>query len=158
MAGRMAYSRGDRGHDRATARAIDDDRLEEFPGFFSLDGVYKIVSRFNLDRNLPFAQINCAGKDMILDRIVSIRNANLFRGHRFRHFLSGTICSRAEDGGVTARTNCQVIRTINYEPSALFASCEYRDVIALDGSGPLLRERVVVLDSKGLETALVLPI
>lgn len=143
---------------RAIASAIDDDRLEEFPDFFSPDGVYKVVSRFNLEQGMPFAQINCTGKGMILDRIVSIRNANLFRGHRYRHFVSGTVCSREPDGRVTARTNCQIVRTINDEASTLFASCEYRDTIVEADSRLLLSERLVVLDSKGLETALVLPI
>jgi anthranilate 1,2-dioxygenase small subunit len=143
---------------RAIASTIDDDRLEAFPEFFTQDGVYKVVSRFNLERNLPFAQINCAGKGMIIDRITSIRNANLFRGHRYRHFITGTVCTREGDARVTARSNCQIIRTIDHGEPILFASCEYRDVVEMENSTPLLSERIVVLDSKGVETALVLPI
>lgn len=140
------------------ARVIDDDLLEELPDFFTVDGVYKIVSRFNQERGLPFAQIHCSGRGMIEDRVKSIRNANLFSSHRYRHFISGITFGESDDGVISVRANCQVIRTINDAPSALFASCEYRDRLVAQDGVFRFRERIVVLDSKSIETALVIPI
>jgi anthranilate 1,2-dioxygenase small subunit len=142
----------------AVARAIDDNRLEAFPDFFSADGVYKVASRFNVDGGFPFAQINCAGHGMIVDRIVSLRNANLFAQHRYRHVISGIHIISRDDGSFHVRSSYLVVRTTEDGYSLLFSSGEYRDRITIDNGRALFRERIVVFDAKGIETALSIPL
>lgn len=142
----------------AVARAIDEDRLEAVPDFFVADAIYKVVSRFNLERNLPLAQINCANRGMIVDRIASMRKANVFQPHTYRHIISGIHVTATDDGAFAARANYLVVRTMDDGASALFASGEYRDRIVIENGVPLLRERVVLLNSKSIETLLVIPL
>src|SRR5215472_16475362 len=59
-------------------QCLDDDRLEEWPEFFIETGVYKIVSRENVERNLPIATMLCTSKGMMKDRVVAIRKASVY--------------------------------------------------------------------------------
>ena len=142
----------------AVARAIDDDRLEAFADFFTADGVYRVASRFNVERGLPLAQINCANRAMIADRIVSLRKANIFAPHRYRHLISGIDVSAGPGASLSARSNYLVIRTMEDGASALFSSGEYRDRLVVEGARMKLSERVVVFDGKSIETLLVIPL
>jgi anthranilate 1,2-dioxygenase small subunit len=142
----------------AIARAIDDDRLEEFPGFFTEGGVYKVASRFNAERGLPLAQINCTSRGMIADRIVSLRKANVFAPHRYRHLVSGILVSAAGDGRLAARANYLVVRTMDDGTQSLYSSGEYRDRIVLGDDGPKLEERLVLFDSRSIDSLLVIPL
>jgi anthranilate 1,2-dioxygenase small subunit len=142
----------------AVARAIDDDRLEEFPGFFTEDGVYKVASRFNAERGLPLAQINCTNRGMIADRIVSLRKANVFAPQRYRHLLSGILVTADGRGGFSARSNYLVVRTMDDGSQSLYSTGEYRDRIVMDGGAPKLAERIVLFDAKSIDSLLVIPL
>src|SRR5581483_10622208 len=104
----------------AAARSIDDDRLEEFPTFFAADGIYKVASRFNVERGLPLAQINCIGRSMIVDRIASLRHANIFQPHRYRHLISGIHISPGADRILSVRSNYMVVRIMDDGSSSIF--------------------------------------
>jgi anthranilate 1,2-dioxygenase small subunit len=142
----------------AVARTIDDDRLESLPDFFVEDGTYRVASRFNVERGLPLAQINCTNRAMLADRIVSLRKANIFEPHRYRHLISGIEVGAGPEATLTARSNYLVIRTMDDGTSGLFSSGEYRDRIVVEGDVVKLRERVVVFDGKAIDTLLVIPL
>lgn len=142
----------------ALARAIDDDRLEAVPDFFTADGTYKVMSRFNQRRGLPLAQINCTNRGMIADRIAALREANVYPSHCYRHIVSGIMVTPAPDGSFTVRSNYLVMRTLDEGPSTLFSSGEYLDRIVVEDGALRFRERVVLFDSKSIETLLVIPI
>ena len=63
------------------AHYIDDDRLEEWLDFFSEDCVYKILSRENVEQALPLELLSCRNKNMLRDRILSLREANIYNIH-----------------------------------------------------------------------------
>jgi anthranilate 1,2-dioxygenase small subunit len=142
----------------AAARAIDDDRLEEFPNFFVAEGVYKVASRFNAERGLPLAHIYCTNRGMITDRIASIRKANIYQPHRYRHLISGIHVESHTGDVATARANYLVVRIMDDGSSAIFSTGEYRDAILLRAGTALFRERVVLFDSKSIETLLAIPL
>jgi anthranilate 1,2-dioxygenase small subunit len=139
------------------ARVLDDDRLEEFSGFFVAEGAYKVVSRDNLERGLPFAQINCISRGMIEDRMVSVRRGNIFPRHRYRHLIGSIEVRPAEDRLFSAQSSFLLARTLAQGLPSLFASGEYRDSIAFECGVPLFRERIVVLDADGVETLMAVP-
>jgi anthranilate 1,2-dioxygenase small subunit len=43
------------------AHCIDEDRLEEWPEFFTSDGIYRVTSRENYELDLPVNLIYCEG-------------------------------------------------------------------------------------------------
>ena len=142
----------------ALARTIDEDRLEEMPAFFTEDGTYRIASRFNLDRNLPLAPVNCTSCAMLVDRIAALRRANVYHRHHYRHLVSGIAIVGADGNEVIVRANYLVVRTLEDGSSTLFSTGEYRDRMVVENGTALFCERLVVFDSKAIETLLVIPI
>lgn len=142
----------------ATVRAVDDDRLEAFVEFFAAQAVYKVVSRFNLERNFPMAHISCTTRGMITDRVASLRHANIYPAQRYRHLLSGIHVTGNVDGSMAARTSYLVVRILDDGSTSIFSTGEYRDQIVLEGGVPRLRERIVVFDSKSIDSLLAIPL
>jgi 3-phenylpropionate/cinnamic acid dioxygenase small subunit len=58
-------------------------------GLFTEDCVYEIVPRENMDLGLPIGIMHCFGRAMLSDRITSLRKANVFEPHTYRHLTSG---------------------------------------------------------------------
>lgn len=141
------------------AHCIDDDRLEEWPGFFTEDGRYRIVTRDNFERGLPAGIMTCTSRGMMQDRILSLRNANIYEPHVYRHLVSAVRVRNGEaDGEYTAASGFAVIRTMQDGAMSVFAAGRYLDRIVVDGGRPRFRERVCVLDSRRIDTLIVIPL
>lgn len=138
---------------------IDDDALERWPLFFTADGLYRIVSRETYTRGMPAGFLYCRGQGMMQDRIMSLRRANIYEPHLYRHLVSGTRLIRAEpEGGWRLHTNFQVIRTMHSGEMTLFAVGFFDDVLVEQDGALLFREKTVVCDSSRIDTLLVIPI
>ena len=142
----------------AYAHAIDDDRLEDWPGFFAEDGLYRIVTRENHEAGLPLAIVHCDGAAMMRDRVRAMRSANIFEPHTYCHMIGPGEIAAAENGAHTARTNFVVVRTMQSGAMSVFACGRYLDRIVEDGSALKFAERVVVCDSRSVDTLLVVPL
>jgi 3-phenylpropionate/cinnamic acid dioxygenase small subunit len=138
---------------------IDDDTLERWPTFFTADGLYRIISRENYARGMPAGFLFCRGQGMMQDRIMSLRRANIYEPHRYRHMVSGTRLIREEaPDRWRVHTNFQVIRTMHTGEMLLFATGFYDDVL-VEREGLLLwHEKTVVCDSSRIDTLLVIPL
>ena len=69
------------------ARAIDDDRLEDWPGFFTEPCLYTITTAENHRRGLPAGIIYADSKGMLEDRVAALREANIFERQAYRHLV-----------------------------------------------------------------------
>ena len=138
---------------------IDDDALERWPTFFTVDGLYRIISHENYARGMPAGLLYCRGQGMMQDRILSLRRANIYEPHRYRHMVSGTRLIREEaPDRWRLCTNFHVIRTMHTGEMLLFATGFYDDVL-VDREGTLLwHEKTVVCDSSRIDTLLVIPL
>jgi anthranilate 1,2-dioxygenase small subunit/terephthalate 1,2-dioxygenase oxygenase component beta subunit len=136
------------------AHCIDSDALEGWPDFFTADGLYRITNAHNERQGLPIGIVHCAGQAMMRDRIVALREANVYEAQRYRHLLS--LPRLLGDGRVV--TGFMVARIMHTGETDLFATGEYRDVIVRDGDTFKFKERVVVLDSERVDTLLAIPI
>lgn len=140
------------------AHVLDDDRLEEWPDFFTQDGAYRIVTRENRELGLPLHLIYCDGQGMMIDRIAAMRTANIFEPHVYCHSISATRVIGVEGREIRARSNFTVLRTMTDGETSIFACGRTFDTL-LDVDGELrLRVRLVVLDSKRIDTLLVIPL
>ena len=71
------------------ARYLDDDQVEQFPNFFIDDCSYQVVSRENFAEGLPQATIYCDGIAMVRDRVIALRQTQVYVPRTWRHFISG---------------------------------------------------------------------
>ena len=142
------------------AHCLDDDRVEEWPAFFVEAGRYKITTAENLERDLPLPILYADSRAMMRDRVSALRHANIYEAQRYRHLVSGTLVERTDPGIVRAVSNFAAIRIMHTGESMLFATGRYLDRIRLAGEGgrPQFEEKVVVLDSRQIDTLLAIPL
>lgn len=140
------------------AHAIDDDRLEEWADFFTDDCSYRMINRENHEKGRVVGIMDCSSKGMLQDRILALREANVFEPHTYRHILSGTRITGQNEGLYTVETSFLVVRIMQEGDMAVFCTGKYIDEITLDGDRPLFRERLVVCDSNRIDTLIVIPI
>ena len=138
--------------------ALDDDRLEEWPDFFIEQGRYRITTAENYERKLPLAIIYADSRAMLRDRVSALRHANIYEAQRYRHAVSSTLVERVDARTVGAVSNFQVVRIMHTGESLLFASGRYLDRIRMNGRGLQFEEKVVVLDSRSVDTLLAIPL
>jgi anthranilate 1,2-dioxygenase small subunit len=140
------------------AQAIDDDRLEEWPEFFVDDGKYRVTTRENHGRGLALAMMYCDGRGMMSDRISALRLANIFEPHVYCHLTSCVRIVDCKPGETRAQANFTVIRTMQEGDQTIFACGRTYDRIVEMEERLLFKERLVVLDSRQVDTLLVIPI
>ena len=100
--------------------ALDNDRLEAWPDFFVEDCLYEIVPRENDDAGLPIGIIHCTNQRMLRDRVVSLRNANIFEEHSYRHMTSGLTVLEQSADEVRTESSYVVIQTLTNGESFVY--------------------------------------
>ena len=138
------------------AHAIDADKLEDWPGFFTENGRYRVATAENEERGLPLPVLYCEGRGMMRDRIQSLRHANIYEPQRYRHVVSSVLVEKIDLKLARSSANFMVIRIMQDGATMVFASGRYLDRIAL----PELKydERVVICDSRRFDTLLAIPL
>jgi len=71
----------------AYARCIDNGVLEAWPDFFEEDCIYKITTADNVAQGLEAGVVFANSRGMLIDRVASLREANVYERHVYRHFL-----------------------------------------------------------------------
>ena len=144
----------------AWARTIDEDRVESIADFMQESGRYRVQSRFNHDRDLPLAVIDCKGVAQLRDRILSMRKANVYQPHHYRHMISGIqIISEPEPKVFEVRSNFLIVRTMDLSGDMkIFATGQTQDLISFQHDKPQFKDRLFVYDSRVIETLMIIPL
>jgi len=142
----------------AYADCIDDDRLEEWPDFFVEDCRYLITDRESHAAALRHGIIYCASRGMVADRVMAMRRANIFEPHRYRHIVGPARLDAVEGSVATAHANFFAVRIMHDGDTRLFATGRYLDRIDVGARPFRFIERLVVLDSRKVDTLLVIPL
>ena len=137
---------------------IDGDRLEEWIELFTDDAVYRVIPRENVEQNLPASIILCTNKNMLRDRIVSLRNANEYNPHQDRHIISGLRILSQQGESWKLQANYALFQTDIEGRSRLFSVGEYRDTVRLEDGQLLFGEKVAIVDTFAIPTLLATPI
>ena len=139
-------------------QCLDEDRLEEWPDFFSEKALYKIISRSNVERNYPLATILCDSRDMMKDRVIAIRNASVFSQRYLRHLVTNVRVAGQEGEAWLVKSNYVVLQTLQNEETKVFNAGQYVDKIVFDNGSPKFQEKIVIYDTIQIPGLLVVPI
>ena len=134
--------------------AIDDDRLEDWPGFFTADCLYKITSADNLRDGNQAGIVYADSQAMLADRILALRRANIYERQTYRHIVGMPRLTGPE----TAETTFLVVRTMRDGQMDLFAAGLYRDRLHDGDTGLRFSERIVICDSSRFDTLVAIPL
>jgi anthranilate 1,2-dioxygenase small subunit len=140
------------------ANCIDEERYQEWPEFFTEKCLYRIISRDNHRKGMTFGFIFCDSRRMVRDRIASMKSANIFEPHTYRHILSRSAVTDGGDGTLIAKTSFMVARIMHDGAHELFSTGTYQDRIATEDGKLRFKERVVVTDSSRIDALLVIPL
>jgi anthranilate 1,2-dioxygenase small subunit len=137
---------------------IDTDRLEEWPDLFTEDGVYEILPKENADLGLPMGLVHCFGRTMMRDRITSLRKANVFEPHTYRHMTSGLEFTEVDADTIEMQSNYVVIQTLTDGESRVYQAGRYFDRVVRTADGWRYQRKRAVYDTSRVQTLLVTPV
>ncbi len=140
------------------ARAIDDDRLEDWPTFFAESCLYTITSADNHRQGLPAGLMYADSKGMLHDRVAALRKANIYERQTYRHLVGLTAILGEKDSSPIAETPFLVVRIMRDGRMDLFATGRYLDTLVEEAGAIRFRERIVVCDSSRIDTLLAIPL
>jgi anthranilate 1,2-dioxygenase small subunit len=141
------------------ARAIDEDRVEDICELLAPEGRYRVQSRFNADRGLPHSLMDAQSPAQLRDRIRSMRLANIYEPQHYRHLVSGVQIVGGEGTRLQVRSNFAIVRTLDLDGDMkVFAAGQCEDVVDVGGAEPRFLLRHYKLDSRVVETLMVIPI
>ncbi|CAN0591440.1 unnamed protein product, partial [Laminaria digitata] len=107
------------------AHAIDDDRLESWADFFTDECSYRIINRENYDKGRVVGIMDCSSKGMLQDRILALREANVFEPHTYRHIVSATRIIGQTGDVFSTETSFLVVRIMQEGEMAVFCTGKY---------------------------------
>jgi anthranilate 1,2-dioxygenase small subunit/terephthalate 1,2-dioxygenase oxygenase component beta subunit len=141
------------------ARCLDNDDLEAWPGFFSDPCVYSITTHENYALKRPVGIIYADSQAMLEDRVMSLRQANIYERQRYRHLLGMPYVLSTGDGDIPVETPFAVYRIMRDGRTDLFVTGRYMDKVK---PGPdsawRFAERIVVCDSQVFDTLVAIPL
>jgi anthranilate 1,2-dioxygenase small subunit len=140
------------------ARCIDDGRLESWPDYFDDPCTYKITTAANYRDALEAAIVFANSRGMLIDRVSSLREANIYERHTYRHILGAPSVLEETEEGVRSETPFLVVRIMRDGEMDIFATGRYLDLYRIHNRDAKLTERIVVCDSSRIDTLLALPL
>ena len=140
------------------ARCIDDGRLESWPDYFDDPCIYKITTAANYRDALEAAIVFANSRGMLIDRVSSLREANIYERHSYRHILGAPSVLEETEEGVRSETPFLVVRIMRDGEMDIFATGRYLDLYKIRNRAAKLTERIVICDSSRIDTLLALPL
>jgi salicylate 5-hydroxylase small subunit len=144
------------------AAAIDERRFDEWPGFFTEHGRYRVQGRENHARGLPLCLIDLQSRAMMQDRVYGITQTIYHQPHYTRHVLGLPRLLNLASDRVQAETSYAVFRTkpasLGEGTSEVFQVGRYIDTWVLHGQQWLIEDRLCVADTELVLNSLIYPI
>lgn len=137
--------------------ALDDDNLEAWPELFTPDGQYRITSAENVALGLPLAIIRAESRGMLRDRVNALRSTAMYIPRTVRHLVTNVHVLSMDAGTITAKARFAVFQTLPDEPTTLFATGTYHDVVEEHDGAWLFRDKLCVHDGL-IPNSLVIPL
>jgi 3-phenylpropionate/cinnamic acid dioxygenase small subunit len=138
--------------------ALNDGALERWPELFVEACVYKVMPRENYQQGLPVAVIYCESRDMLVDRVVALRETALYAPRIVRRITSAVCVRTIADDGLRLTADFALFQTMTDRPSELFLCGRYLDRVVDDGGVLRFAERLCIYDSTIVPTSLVYPV
>lgn len=136
---------------------LDDVRLEEWPGFFTDDCIYRVIPRENFEAGYTLSTIYAESRGMLVDRVMGLTRTQMYAPRYYRRFPGPLRIVGREGDGVRVRHNLLVVQTLIDKQSEIVLSAVCHDLVVPDDGRMRLRERIVVFDSEMISNSLIYP-
>jgi 3-phenylpropionate/cinnamic acid dioxygenase small subunit len=139
------------------ARALDNGDYDAWLDDFAEECRYVVQSAENIALGHDMPLIYARNKNMLRDRILSLRQANIYNIHRDRHVLGLPWLGR-DDPELEVETGIAVFQTDQDGYSTLFCVGAYRDRLVRGDGALRILSREVVVDSFAVKRLLATPL
>lgn len=140
------------------AATLDARRFDDWPGFFTEAGDYRVQSRENFERGLPLALLSLQGQGMLRDRVYGITQTIYHQPYYTRHVV-GVARLLSHDAGVfAAEAHYAVFRTRPGDTSEVYQVGRYLDEWVREDGTLKLRARRCIYDSEMVLNSLIYPV
>ena len=142
----------------AYIRCIDTNALEDWPDFFVDDCLYKVTTAENIKSGFESGIIYADSKGMLTDRILALRQANIYEKQSYRHILGLPVILSNGGNEAECETPFLVVRIMHDGQSDVFATGVYIDKLRAQGNQLKFASRLVVCDSSRVDTLMAIPL
>ncbi len=142
----------------AYVRCIDSNELEAWPDFFTDNCLYKVTTAENEKNGFEAGVIYADSRNMLVDRIVSLRQANIYEKQSYRHILGLPTILKNGRAEAECETPFIVARIMHDGETSVFATGRYLDTCRLAGDELKFARKIVVCDSSRIDTLLAIPL
>ena len=142
----------------AYGACLDEQRFAEWPEFFVDDCVYRVQPRENFDRGLPLATLAFESKGMLHDRVYAITQTLFHAPYYQRHIVTGIALQGQQSNGYDVTASYLVLRTKQNEPTEVFNTGRYVDVLVWEGDRLKFKSKLAIFDSELIANSLIYPI
>jgi anthranilate 1,2-dioxygenase small subunit len=142
----------------AYAHCLDQGPIDDWPGFFTEDCVYKLVSRENWELNLPLGTIFAEKRGGLLDRVTSVKQTAVYHERALTHLISNTRVLGEHGGLIEATANYAVLETIPNEYTRILNAGRYLDKIVRVNGELKFKEKLCIYDSALVPASIITPV
>ncbi|WP_428535151.1 aromatic-ring-hydroxylating dioxygenase subunit beta [Rhodopila sp.] len=137
--------------------ALDDVRLDEWPGLFTEACIYRVIPRENYEEGYTLSTIYAESRGMLVDRVMGLTRTQMYAPRSYRRFPGPLRIVARDDAGVQVRHNLLMVQTLIDKQTEIVLSAVCHDVVVVDDGRLRLRQRIVVFDSEMLPNSLIYP-
>lgn len=140
------------------AACIDEERFDDWPGFFTEDCRYRVVARENHEAGHPLAIMSLKGVGGLRDRVYGVTSTLFHAPYYQRHIIGLPRITGQEGDSLLVEANYLVIRTKRDMPSEVFNAGRYIDRIVRTQAGLKFAEKLCVFDSELIPNSIIYPL
>ena len=100
----------------------------------------------------------CDGIGMLRDRVLALRETQIYEPRMWRHFISGVQVLHVDGDTVRARANFLVTESLSDAHPSLFLVGQYLDTVVRRDGRWLFQERIAVCDNHHIRRSLIVPV
>ncbi|WP_397586159.1 aromatic-ring-hydroxylating dioxygenase subunit beta [Sphingorhabdus sp.] len=140
------------------AASIDEERFDDWVGFFTDNCVYRVIPRENHDAGRPLASMSLKGVAGLRDRIYGV-TSTVFHAPYYQRHIIGLPLVKSQDGDLlSVEANYLVLRTKRDHLTEVYNAGRYIDTIQVGSDGLKFQEKLCVFDSELIPNSLIYPI
>ena len=140
------------------AGTLDDGPLEDWPQCFTEDCFYQIISRENLERDLPLAIMRCESRAMLEDRVTAVRETMLYEPRYLRHHITNIAVRTGAGEHLEASANFSVIEVLTEALPRIAMTSRYADAIERHNGAWKFSSKLCIYDSTLIPNSIIYPV
>jgi anthranilate 1,2-dioxygenase small subunit len=119
---------------------------------------YRIIARENYAAGLPLCLMLCESRDMLIDRIVALEQANEYAIHVDRHIISGIRVTQVQGQLLSVEADFLLGQTNSEGELSLYVMGTYKDTVQISGAQAYFVDKTVIVDNGCIPHAISTPI